>query len=589
MVRRVEWVAAQSRLPERDTRGDGRPGPSRRVTLLVGVVALVIGIYAFGSTLAGIILNYSPVPFYDEWDGYINKYMEFQHHPWMALWSPHNEHRQVLARLVFLPDIKWFGGLDLLSLAVDFLLCVLTVLLLLRILRRASERNRATDLFLTGLVVACGFSWIQWENFTTGFQIPFFAVCLFGLLSFHALTICQQRDGSVAWFAVSIVAGIAAALSMANGLLILPLVCLLAVLLRLSWTKVVVTAVVAALMWAAYLYHPAGEIGALAQDSPAATLLHHPLLCLAFVLLYLGSPARYLLGGVHPLEWQLEFALGLLTLFGIVAGFLLMLRRRERAVAPEFWMMAVAAGTSSVITASGRLSFTLLAALISRYTTQAFMAWIGLLLFFILNLRRDQRRPLFALSGLVLIGVAIAQGHSLNPNRLFAFERKLGGLALRNDVYDEAYTKPIYPYHDHLVVVAKHAQAEGLSIFGRDVPGYADPPAHPVAAGACEGHVDSVEPTGTPGKFVLEGWAFDRAHRDPPDTIVVVGPDGRTVGVGIFGESRRDIREKLGIKQKRTGWVAFANTSPGGYQVLGRTDTGAYCTIGGVVGLSPAK
>ncbi len=113
------------------------------------------------------------------------------------------------------------------------------------------------------------------------------------------------------------------------------------------------------------------------------------------------------------------------------------------------------------------------------------------------------------------------------------------------------------------MVVAKAAQAEGLSIFGRDVPGYADPPPHPVPTGACEGQVDSVEPTGTAGKFVLEGWAFDRAHREPPDTIVVVDPDGRTVGVGIFGKSRRDIRERLGIKHKRIGWVAFAECLPG--------------------------
>lgn len=101
--------------------------------------------------------------------------------------------------------------------------------------------------------------------------------------------------------------------------------------------------------------------------------------------------------------------------------------------------------------------------------------------------------------------------------------------------------------------------------------------------------MDSVRPTETAGKVVLEGWAFDRRHGDVPDAIAVIGGDGQTIGSGIFGKIRRDIRSRLGIRQKGTGWVAFANASPDGYRVLARTDAGAYCTIGGVVTLSPAK
>lgn len=596
MTRGVDTTAGQSRLSDQEAVANGysrllwgRRSLSYPVTLLAGALALILGIYVFGSTLAGVYLHYSPVPFYDQWDGYIGTYIAFQNHPWAALWAPLNEHRQVLARLVFIPDIRWFGGLDLLSIAVDILLCLLTVLLFLRILRRCSERHLATDLFLTGLVFACGFSWIQSENFTRGFQIPFFAVCFFGLLSFHALAICQQRGGSIAWFGVSMVSGLAAALSMANGLLILPLVCVFAVLLGLRWTRVVVTAVIAAATWTAYLYHPAGVRGALAGDSPMVMLLHHPLRGIAFVLLYLGSPGWGLLGGNHPLEWQLEFALGLLVVAGIAAGFVLMLRGPARLRAPELWMMAVAAGASSAITAGGRVSLGLIAALMPRYTTQAFMAWIGLLLFFILNLRGDRRRVAFTLAALALVGVGIAQGEALRPDRLALFAERVSGLALRNDVFDEAYTKLIYPSRSALVSTAKLAQAEKLSIFAPRALGYIDVPPHPVASGACEGRVDSVRPTETAGEVVLEGWAFDRQHGDVPDGIAVIGGDGQTIGSGIFGKSRRDIRSRLGIKQKGTGWVAFANMSPDGYRVLARTDPGAYCTVGGVVTLSAAK
>jgi hypothetical protein len=552
--------------------------PAYALALGVGVLALAFGLYVAFTTCAGVILNYSPVPFYDQWDGYIANFMAFRKQPWTALWVPHNEHRQVLARLIFFSDVGWFSGLDILSLSVNLLLCLLFVALGLRILQRNAEQvSVPTRLLLSGGILACGLSWAQSDNFTRGFQIPFFAVCLFGLGSFHAMAVCRQRGGSAAWLALSIASGVAAALSMANGLLILPLCSLFAYLLRLPWRHVIVAAIAAILIWTAYLYHMPGP---LAHESPLSAIAHDPIGAVAFVLLYLGSPAAYMVGGESTWQRGIEAGLGLLVAAGLLAGFALVLSRDARTRAPQLWMLAVSAGLSAVITAGGRLPLGLREALNSRYTTQALAAWAALLVFFVLNRSGAARRSLLVLFGVVLIGLGVAQSQALRPDRAELVVQRIGGLALRNAVFDDRYIGPLYPAHARLVEVARQAQAQGLSIFGRGVPGFDDPPPRPVAEGTCQGQIETVRPTATPGKIVLEGWGWDGAHNALPQGIAIAAADGHTVGSGIFGKTRHDIEHRLGIHEKRTGWIAFADAVPGPLRVLAKTGSGRYCAIG---------
>jgi hypothetical protein len=257
-----------------------------------------------------------------------------------------------------------------------------------------------------------------------------------------------------------------------------------------------------------------------------------------------------------------------------------MLIRGERVQAPQFWMMAVAACGSAVVTAGGRLSLGLAGALISRYTTQALLAWIALLLFSVVNLPKARRALPFLLCALALIGIGVAQTEALRPDRTAAFIQKTAGLALRNAVYDERYISPLYPDPAHLVAMARRAQSQGLGMFGRDVPGFDDPPARVQADGTCPGHIDALRAADTPGKLVLEGWAWDPVHRAVPKGIAVIDAAGKTLGTGIFGRSRRDVQEALRIPERRTGWIAFADATPGPVRVLAKTAPGRYCAIG---------
>jgi len=198
----------------------------------------------------------------------------------------------------------------------------------------------------------------------------------------------------------------------------------------------------------------------------------------------------------------------------------------------------------------------------------------------VFNRSPETRRALLALSGVALVALGVAQGRALRPDRSELVVERIAALALRDAVYDDRYIGPLYRRPARLVEVAKQAQPQGLSIFGRFVPGFDDPPARPIAEGTCLGRIETARPTATPGKVVIEGWGWDAEHAALPQGIAITGPDGRTIGSGVFGTIRHDIEHRLGVREKRSGWIAFADATPGPVRVLAKAAPGRYCAIG---------
>jgi hypothetical protein len=58
----------------------------------------------------GGIRNYSPVPHMDMWDGFLGFFIQPSANEFGAWWAQHNEHRIVLARLLFWIDQSLFSG-----------------------------------------------------------------------------------------------------------------------------------------------------------------------------------------------------------------------------------------------------------------------------------------------------------------------------------------------------------------------------------------------------------------------------------------------------------------------------------------------
>ena len=70
----------------------------------------------------GAVRNYSSVPHWDMWPGYVEFWVRLGEGHWREWWALHNEHRIVLARVLFWIDHAVFGGTIGFLLVVNYLL-----------------------------------------------------------------------------------------------------------------------------------------------------------------------------------------------------------------------------------------------------------------------------------------------------------------------------------------------------------------------------------------------------------------------------------------------------------------------------------
>jgi hypothetical protein len=181
-------------------------------------------VFAFGmlvavTTISGVVIDYSPVPFWDQWYGTVDWYMRAERDWWPSFWSLHNEHRLLFSRLIFWPDMHWFGGVNILSLTSNVVVCGVLAFSVYRAAIFRANLSPATKFVIGGAALAFCFSWMQSDNFTWGFQNQWFAVNLFALLAFHGLTVSASKDYDVRWFAAALLACVASSFSMANGMI----------------------------------------------------------------------------------------------------------------------------------------------------------------------------------------------------------------------------------------------------------------------------------------------------------------------------------------------------------------------------------
>src|SRR5690554_6179984 len=150
-----------------------------------------------GMSLALAILGgaraYTPVPFWDMWEGTLPFYLDVQSGDKGIWWAQHNEHRIVLSRLLFWVDISVFKGAGLFLTIMNYVLAALAVAVFLKIGR---ERWRSLDPtpqpsgawhgWLLGMLLCVWlFHWMQWENFTWAFQSQFFPAQLVPLCALY--------------------------------------------------------------------------------------------------------------------------------------------------------------------------------------------------------------------------------------------------------------------------------------------------------------------------------------------------------------------------------------------------------------------
>ncbi len=526
------------------------------------------GLFVVVSCVIGVVGNYSPVPYWDQWDGSLGGYIRFANN-WSVLWEQHNEHRLLLPRLIFWTDIRWFGGRNVVDLVANLVLLGALAATVGRIASRGARLTWTEGVALAGVIATMAFSWIQDENLTWGFQNQWFGVYLFAMLAFDALACSRDASGRSGQFFLALLYGALAACWMASGLLVLPVLLVFSLYLGLSKQRVALTGLATAVVWAAYFRHYGSPPE---HGSVLNSVLHQPVQMVEYMLLYLGAPVW-----AATAQLSLAYLVGAIVVAATLAG--LWLGRGREVRAPALLAFAVFVCGCAFITAGGRLPFGIESAFAHRYTTSSLFAWLSLLLYFWVNSRRPQARAVNAgLFALALATVLSYQDAAFRPDQDQLFARKLAGLAVREDVYDSEWTHAVYPAVEQLRITAQAAQARGLSIFKQCSQDYPCAPEQTTASRTCEGAIDLIKPTGTPGRYMARGWIFDRDAKVQPTDVVIVNAQNDLRGYGIVGSHRPDVEAVLKLNGDRVGWTGFFRADDKTIRVLAKHgDT--YCAL----------
>jgi hypothetical protein len=560
------------------------------------VLVLVSGIFALmivSLAIIGAFRSYSPVPFWDMWDGYLGFYIRVVDGDWSAWWAQHNEHRIILARLLFWADLKWFGGESCFLISTNYALVGLSALVFWMILRDSvrsptspkSPRSSLSWLVLGFFITAWLFLWIQNENLTWGFQSQFILAQLLPLCAFY----CQHKSVAENNYRIFFVAcgfGLASVGTMANGIITLPLMVCFALLTRQGASRVGALVVLSVITSYFYFYNyraitAHGSILLAIQDNPFGLI--------QFLLLYLGSPFFWLLGKGEFGKFTAYLA-GFFLVISAMWFTLNSLRHPKQAtlqLALLFFILYI--GGTALGTAGGRLIFGLDQALASRYTTPALMVWAALLVLYapaLLSAVGVKKIILLLPFALLALSMSKSQIETLKPKNEVLFARKIAALALELNIKDRGQIGHIFPNAEWALSLAEKASTYNLSIFGaypylnlREQLGQTN---NRIELPACQGALDEILGIDGDTQFKrVSGWIFNPSSQSVPQMIRLLDDQGMVVGYALSGKTRPDVAEVIDRKAIKSGYQGYLLFKHIGRELTlyGESSTGPICLM----------
>lgn len=522
------------------------------------LLATIPGAFFFLTTVIGAVRWFSPVPFWDMWDGYLGFYMDVTGGKWSQFFAQANEHRIVFSKLLFWLDIRYFHGLGLLLIPANIALMLGSWITLSAAARRLIGGGMA--LAVAAIIAAPCFSWLQSENITWGYQSQFFAAYLFPLIALTSLARSFESSRRRALFAVALSFGFASLGTMANGILALPMLVVMAALsgrsTRAEISILVAITIVGTLAW---LHHHMSTPAVL----PAVKVL------IAFVLIFLGSPFAIIFGNHWP-----GYIAGTFMITSCVFFLCRWWRTEDRnpmALALIVFLGYVCAAAAGA--ASGRAFGGVEAAVASRYTTPVLLGWATLIILFVSTFRHraETRGALLVLSVAIPFIMLASQLQLFQPeSRVRAEQRMYAALALDLGVRDDSAIMPVYPtdtqeMRSRIYAMAPKAVKANLSIFA--IPEMEQPRRFvgqaPAAVGlnACSGHVDVVEGVKTDSRYArISGWAFNMRTNHVPRVVYFVS-GGTMTGAALTGLDRPDVASAINPAAAKSGFEGYAKIS----------------------------
>ena len=548
--------------------------------------AVLIAAWIAGDTFVTMAIEHAALPFWDGW-GTVSEYRDLLsgRFGFVELFAQHNEHRIAAGRLLFFTDILAFDGRGVfLSVCIGAILAGLAALLIW-IARPAKAVEWRLYAISAAAAVGCLLSLLATENLLWTFQAPFVLLYLSAALGLYGtMRACEAAGAGRAWagwLTVAIVALVTAVFCMANGLAALALAIALAALLRGPKLLIAILAILFAALTAIYFH------GYVSPSKPGGLqfVLEHPDILLDYMLAFIGNLLRNT--AASDRDSLLLGAFGFL-LCGGVAWRILVLRDFDapRLILTGMMLFVLAAALASGV---GRLAdFGQIQAYAPRYVTPTAVFWACQALYWSSAAREGPIwLRLAPATGSCLLLWLLVQGQQLSRPDAAALLARITREAdatlvgVRDNDADLGTT----PFTENLPRDIELLRQKGKSIFaeprarwmGRPLASFAK------ADGQCLGAIDKAAPLpNDPSGLKLEGWSWDTRHDRRVEQLIIVGADGRVVGLASGGEFRPDVIKAVReVDHVATGWFGYARGVSGDVlTVYGMTGSGQVCPLG---------
>jgi hypothetical protein len=400
---------------------------TRLATTRRAIVASIVAIFASFSVI-GILRVFSPIPAYDIWEGYLGFYADLLDGKYSAWFAQFVGHRPILPRVLFWLDIRYFRGRFVSVIAANLIMLCGVIAILMTYLRRLTN-EQGVQFVIGATICIAAVSWLQVTNLVDAHSgANWFMAMLLPLVAFYWLARAKEQQ---LFFWLALLAGFASAWTLANGILVLPLLATLALCIRFKPAKIAMLSIAGVLTIALYFDFFSNEQSSVFEAYWAA-LRGDPVGAVQHVLGFLGSPFFYMVsyplamlqylfqgvaagqaprpdfGGQLVSDYPIAFSVGLGVAGAagavLVLGATIVARRwfvsgreaiRGALLTFIFFIIitavAIAAGRPGIENIFG-----------SQYITAALLAWIGLIVLAAPSFNLDRALCTFVCAAIIL-------------------------------------------------------------------------------------------------------------------------------------------------------------------------------------------
>ncbi|MBV8211585.1 MAG: hypothetical protein JO133_16135 [Burkholderiaceae bacterium] len=449
---------------------------SRPITNAVARGFAVAASVCVALSAVGIVLKHSAIPDNDMWIAYVDFYLNAASGNLSAWWAQLNEHRLVWSHLLYWIDLRFLHGTLWVTVGANFLAMAASWACFARLNRELAFDGHRTgeSVVVSSLLAMLLFSYIQSGNIWSTFNIHFFLACLLPSLAFICLALAAPADdrtatGSRSWFAVAFLLGVASIGTMANGVLVLPIMVAMARMARQSALRVVVLAAAAALCLVAY-FHNFQTVGGGAAES-LRSVVHQPIRIAAFTLVFTGSAVG------RVFHSALAAGLAGAAIIGVAVRIPIwwVMGRERRPLALALSALVCYVALSGAMAAPHRLRHGIEQAMTERYTTFSLYGLCAVVILLFARRPKQEKLGKASLAAVTLAAVVLCavQLKAIGDRAYEKHRLAVAALALVLPTDQPPVDSYLYEFDPaNLRSIAQRARKERISFFGR--PPYSD-------------------------------------------------------------------------------------------------------------------